>query len=251
MNLETGPMKAWQIALLAGLLMLFLTTAGLAEEQPAMQRAPQRPGVFAALDTNGDGVLSKDEIAAASTVLAGLDSNGDGSVALPELLPERDRDGLQRAWRRGLTAGRGFGAGWRSFAGRRGPWMRGGGSWASRSRGWAGRPWLRGFSARGRAGRGPAPPGAVGDVRARLRGVFGDRLFERFDTDGEGYLSPDNLPEGAWERLSSADTDGDGRVSREEFDAHLESAAPQRGRFGPWRRGRGGSDQEAQQSSDR
>ncbi len=124
--------------------------------------------------------------------------------------------------------------------------MRGGGSWASRSRGWAGRPSLRGFSARGPFGRSPSPE-ATGEGRARLRGFFSERLFERFDAEGVGFLSSDNLPEGVWERLSGADADGDGRISRDELDAHLESAMSESGHGRRGHDRRPGSDREQQE----
>ena len=41
-----------------------------------------------ALDTNGDGILSADEIAAASSSLKKLDKNGDGQLTPDEYRPE-------------------------------------------------------------------------------------------------------------------------------------------------------------------
>lgn len=235
-------MKAWQFALVAGLVLIAFAGSALAQET---RRGPQRPGVFSALDVDGDGVLSEAEIAAASDVLAALAAEGDGTIAMRDLMSVRDHDGVQRAWRRGFTAGRGFGAGWRSLRGPGGPWMRGGGSWASRSRGWAGRPSLRGFSARGRFGA----PEAAGEGRARLQGFFGNALFERFDPDDAGFLNADSLPEALWERLAPADADADGRISRAELDAHMESMPPERGRRGRGRRS--GAEQEPEPDAQR
>ena len=48
---------------------------------------PPRGGLFPALDTNHDGKLSSDEIAAAPEVLKKLDKNGDGTITIDELMP--------------------------------------------------------------------------------------------------------------------------------------------------------------------
>lgn len=44
---------------------------------------------MAALDADGDGVLSAAEIAAASTALLTLDANGDGKLTMDELRPKQ------------------------------------------------------------------------------------------------------------------------------------------------------------------
>ena len=46
---------------------------------------PRRDPLLAALDRDGDGALSADEIAAAPAALKTLDANGDGSLALEEV----------------------------------------------------------------------------------------------------------------------------------------------------------------------
>ena len=48
---------------------------------------PRALGPFAIFDTNHDGVISADEIAASSAVLAKLDKNGDGTLTTDELPP--------------------------------------------------------------------------------------------------------------------------------------------------------------------
>lgn len=53
------------------------------------QQHPPVPAIFAALDTNGDGVLSADEIANAPKSLLKLDKNGDGQLTRDELRPQR------------------------------------------------------------------------------------------------------------------------------------------------------------------
>jgi hypothetical protein len=55
------------------------------------------PPIVAALDTDGDGVISATEIANAATALATLDKNGDGQLSGDEIMPHppggRDRGG--------------------------------------------------------------------------------------------------------------------------------------------------------------
>ena len=88
---------------------------------------PQNP-IMQALDTNGDGELSADEIAGAGAVLKSLDKNGDGKLSDDELRPPRpNRQGeLDRPQRPGddrSTSGdprRGPGGGARD-SGRGGP----------------------------------------------------------------------------------------------------------------------------------
>ena len=57
----------------------------------AGQGRPHRPvpPIVAALDTNGDGIISADEIANASASLLKLDKNGDGQLTQDELRPQR------------------------------------------------------------------------------------------------------------------------------------------------------------------
>jgi Ca2+-binding EF-hand superfamily protein len=53
--------------------------------EPGRGGPPRRDALFAALDQDGDGALSADEIAAAPVSLKKLDANGDGSVAFEEV----------------------------------------------------------------------------------------------------------------------------------------------------------------------
>lgn len=53
------------------------------------QHHPPVPPIFAVLDTNGDGVLSADEIANAPKNLLKLDKNGDGQLTPDEYRPQR------------------------------------------------------------------------------------------------------------------------------------------------------------------
>ncbi len=47
-----------------------------------------------------------------------------------------------------------------------------------------------------------------------------DRLLEAFDADESNSLSEDEVPGRVWSRLSQADADADGEVTREEFDGY-------------------------------
>lgn len=65
-------------------------------QSDSSQAKPQHPlpPIIAALDTNGDGVISADEIANASASLLKLDKNGDGQLTRDEIMPPRpDRGG--------------------------------------------------------------------------------------------------------------------------------------------------------------
>ena len=58
----------------------------------------------------------------------------------------------------------------------------------------------------------------------RPRGGFGgrasfDMLLSIFDGDDSSDLSEDEVPGRVWGRLSQADADGDGIVTREEFES--------------------------------
>ncbi len=90
---------------------------GNAWAQPAPDRADDRraapplPPVLAVLDTDGDSVLSAEELAAASERLATLDANGDGMLTAEEVRPARRAGPLNRQGPapRALRDGRGPG----------------------------------------------------------------------------------------------------------------------------------------------
>jgi len=53
---------------------------------------PRRDALYSALDKNGDGVLSSDEITGAAAALKALDANGDGVIGMEEVFaPGRGR----------------------------------------------------------------------------------------------------------------------------------------------------------------
>lgn len=47
-----------------------------------------------------------------------------------------------------------------------------------------------------------------------------DRLLQAFDVNDDEALEEDEVPGRVWSRLSKADADGDGAVTREEFDSY-------------------------------
>lgn len=47
-----------------------------------------------------------------------------------------------------------------------------------------------------------------------------DRLLEAFDANGDESLQEDEVPARVWSRLSQADADGDGAVTRKEFNSY-------------------------------
>ena len=63
---------------------------------PFRNEMPPLPPFMTALDKNGDGALSADEIAHAADSLRTLDKNGDGTLSADELRPPRPRGGAPR-----------------------------------------------------------------------------------------------------------------------------------------------------------
>jgi Ca2+-binding EF-hand superfamily protein len=56
-------------------------------------------------------------------------------------------------------------------------------------------------------------------------------LLARFDGNADGVLTQDELPEQIWQRISSADTDGDGAVSLDELAAYRPTPTPREDLF--------------------
>jgi len=55
------------------------------------------------------------------------------------------------------------------------------------------------------------------------------KLFERFDKDGSGSLTSDEVPARLWKRISKADADGDGAVTKAELKAAHKKCKGKRG----------------------
>lgn len=163
--------------------------------------------VLAALDADKDGTISKAEIENATAALKKLDKNNDGDLTEDEMRPDFAAMGGRGGFggRGGPGGGRGDG-----FGGRRG---RPGEEGAASDRGERG----------GRGGRDRDPT------------AYFTQMFESRDTNKDGKLSADEMPEQMKGRVEQLDTDKDGSVSREEMRAMM--SRMQRGRE------RGGADQ--------
>jgi EF hand len=78
-------------------------------------RGPQR--MLRLLDTDGDGVISKEELAKASTSIGKLDKNGDGKLTPDELRPKWRRGQWGRRGGHGMRGRMGGGHRWRGGMG--------------------------------------------------------------------------------------------------------------------------------------
>ncbi len=174
------------------------------------------PPIIAALDADGDGVISASEIEGAIAALKTLDKNNDGELTKEELHPRGH----------GGPPGPGEGFGHRSFGGPEGP----GGDRGPRGK--------RG----GREGRRERPSPEQ----------FIEKVMEA-DTDGDGTISKDEAPERLSRGFDHIDTDGNGSIDRTELEEASQRFGRKRGSGGRRREGqpRGEGGPNSQRKKDR
>ena len=56
-----------------------------------------------------------------------------------------------------------------------------------------------------------------------------EKIFEKFDKDESGSLTSDEVPERPWTRISKADADGDGAVTKKELKDAFKKRRGKRG----------------------
>ena len=84
------------------------------------------------------------------------------------------------------------------------------------------------FAGEGEGGRrGGRGEGKRGGGKAKC-----ERLFQKFDQNEDGALTSDEVPEKLWTRISKADADGSGGVTKEELKAAHKERKGRRGRGG-------------------
>lgn len=195
--------------------------------------APRGPRFFQLLDADHNGLISRDELARAATLMETLDENKDGSLDMRELFgpppggaggpegmrgrgPEGagPRDGDRRPE---IVPGR---EGGRPEPGRRPEGdqpRRGEGDRPQRPEG------DRPADGQRRPGGDQPREGAEGR-RPQIDGEF----FKRMDKDGDGKISKDEAPERLKENFGRADANGDGFVTLEELRRFMEQAGARR-----------------------
>lgn len=226
------------------LLVLCLFSVSLlgADEKPSAETKPEKPvapangpgkagkpgegprrgpdgSFFRQMDKDGDGAISKEEAGERWERLGRLDKDGDGKVTMQELAamaPGRPGEG-----RPGMGGGQMFGRLDKNKDGK-----------ISKDEAPA-EMWERlarldkdGDAALSKEEMAVMAPGRPGEGRPGMPGRPGlagpggpEAMFSRFDGDKDGKLSKSEVPAEMWERLSKADENADGLVSKTELES--------------------------------
>lgn len=230
MNLPRIPTSIRQLGLKAGSVALLMSVAFAAPahaedaagpDGAAKQKRHKRGQIFQRLDKNGDGQLTQDEVPERLWErLVQADTDGDGAISKDEAKAARKQH-MKRRGQRGRRAQRPAARGQRMVVLSRFDTNQDGAltgleladaqaaissmqQHPAAERGQGGKRGQRGRGGR----RGKRKPG---------------KLFEKFDKDGDGALTADEVPEKLWERISKADADGDGKVTKDELKAAHEA----------------------------
>ena len=150
-------------------------------------RFPQQGPLFGRIDADHDGKITKEELL---KVYTALDKDKDGAVTRQEFA-----EAVSSGFKPGGDAGKKD-----SHPGHPHP----------EGPGHPGRP---------HAGPGQDGPGRHGPPSA-------EQLLQRFDKAKKGTLSKEDVPERLWSRISAADADKDGVVSKEELETHFKNHPP-------------------------
>ena len=164
---------------------------------PERRRRPARGRLLKRFDQNGDGALAKAEVPERLWErLSQADSNGDGVVTKDEVKARlKDRKGRKGKRREGAM---------RRFD------KDGDGILSNAEKAEA-------KGARGKRG------GKRGRAGGKRRGRKAGRAFKRFDKNTDGALTADEVPAELWERISKADADGNGSVTKDEIKAAIKA----------------------------
>jgi Ca2+-binding EF-hand superfamily protein len=199
---------------------LSIAAAGaLVAALPLLAQGPPSWDRFTELhDTDRDGRVTREELAATSGHFETLDADGDGAITADDLAARHAAMLLARIAHRADADGDGT-----LTAAEADAWF------TARDGNGDGRLDAADFAAGARRGRGPGKGGPGGGLDGD--GIFTREdlaaVFARFDADGDGALSAEERPEAprghhrrdGFHGLRGADTDGDGAISRAEWDA--------------------------------
>lgn len=205
------------------------------EGKPKEERPQRGKGgdFFKKLDTNGDKAISKEEAGERWARLGKLDKDGDGKVTTKEMMAGRSDGAPKRGDGKGDKKGR-PGSGERfKKADKNGDgklskdevpaeaWEKIGKFDKDGDDAVSKKEIEAGFAAAG------GSPGKMRDGRGGGSTGGPDAIFAKMDENKDGKLSKDEVPPEMWNRLSNADEDADGNVSK----AELEKVYKKRGAY--------------------